>query len=294
MNALVPYTAGNLRAVPYMSRGISRSAYLMARMAASRATASRLRRARGAFAFANSNFGSYAGRKIVRAAKRGISRRKRMRRVGEPTGRSTCKRDRIESVSQTEDTRTLYSTAIIQNIEQVNTATETINTRQRDIINVRGIKFCFEARNNNAEPLNLNIALVCVKGRQDEASTSEFFRSSTDQRSMSFNTSRSALEFKCSPINADRYTVLFHKRWTLGPNDSTGSYVTNNNSNYRLSEFYQPVKRQVRFEGPVVTNGEVYLLHWCDYPFRNGGDPATAGALTWSQRMIIYFREPRN
>lgn len=251
--------------------------------------------------------GKYAWRhrsQIARAAKRvrtSYRRRKKAKfstkNVGEPVGSSNCKRAETlyEEFNVNRSTRIL-NTRTLLNIYKQDSFNDNLDKRVRDIINVRGIKICGEWKNNSSYPLYLNVAVISPKDGVVNVSADDFFRShSADKRSVNFSTALSSNQLHCLPVNSDKYTVLRHKRFTLGPDPTplNNRPYSINKDNFLVMNWYLKLKRQIRFEGDlnVPESGQVYLVWWAD---KFGTDATTAPApdsYNNSLRAIVYFKE---
>ena len=121
--------------------------------------------------------------------------------------------------------------------------TNAIDTRQREIANIRGVKFCWEITNNSIKPVYMNWAIVSPRTESlNQLSTTDFFRSDNTSRSQDFGTSLNSNEFHCLPINKDAYIIHKHKRWVIAPKIGATFYNNNSGKNYRnLSTYFKIV-----------------------------------------------------
>lgn len=249
----------------------------------------------------------YAGRKIVRAGRNYISRKrkarvsngrskaKRRRQIGEAVGHSTAKSNTVQNTTTAvaADTRTLYQVELTQLTR--NTTDVAIDNRVRDIANIRGFKCCFQIRANNGNsPLEVNWAVVSPKSSQ-AVSVTDFFRGTDNTRSLDFGTARTSLENTCLPINTDLYTILTRKRFTLSPKDAAAADYNDNRRNFKMIEKWIPLKRQIRYDGASSTSATtpVYAVWWCDKSFAGTTDAATVGAATVMDKYVVYFKPPK-
>jgi len=242
----------------------------------------------------------YLRKRKYRAVRRSFKSNKRARlfsrtHVGESNGTTTAKvhiQDRNIS-PDLKDTRTLYSVSVCR----IPQGTE-IDERLRRHINVRGFKMCWEVVNLTAIPVYLNVAVICPKQTtNDGIEETDFFRDQTSNRSQNFSTSLTALEFHCLPINTDDYTVLKHKRYRLAPNGTSTAFNPNAGASYKNIDWYVKLNRQVRYTGTESnkpTDGDVYVVYWCDRFGSASGSTAQSNTLQIYQRYLTYFREPKN
>ena len=209
------------------------------------------KRARMAIGVANHlwrNRGKYrrAAKVIGKAWRARARRRASMARIGTTPGTAQCKRASVAKDTFTGSTRTLYFTEL-QDITK--TTTNEIDKRQRDVVKLSGVKLCIEVNHLQTAPLLVNYAIVYDKRSNDgttTVNTGDFFRANGGtQRAKDFSTVLSSAEFHCLPLNTDRFTVLWHKRFKLGVNTPSGGYSNNSRENYRMIQKYQDRKSVV-------------------------------------------------
>lgn len=182
---------------------------------------------------------------------------------------------------------------------------DNFNQRQRDIVNLRGVKICFWVRNNipNGIPLYFNWALITPKA--DNLATipnTDFFRDTgigTD-RTKNFAATQDWLDGWCSPINTDKYRVHTHKRLRIagvfnsndaGPSTTNAKINVGQNGEVMI-EKYIKINRQIRFSGTneFPVGPEMFMVWWCQ-----GSGLGTSGAKGFYQyRTVMYFKEPKN
>lgn len=234
-----------------------------------------------------SSFRSYRKRKAFANARK----KKRVRySLGNRIGHATAKRNEEEiGATATMNTKTLYSQRLIQ-IQRTGT-TDDLEKRQRDIVNMRGVKICFWVRNTdsvNNKPMFFNWAIIVPKNDDSNSSTiatNDFFRGTGGQRSQTFATSLSFLDLRCLPINADKYRILHHKRMFIT------SDLNESNKGERLWEQYIPINRQIVFDSETdFPRKNLYMVWWC-----SNSTNSTTGALgEYRWRIVRYFKEPKN
>lgn len=242
---------------------------------------------------------NYRGRK-ARRAKASVRTK-----IGERVGKSTAKKHVIDNTGGNScDTRKLYARPLIEITHNPN---NDIDDRQRNIINLRGLKLCLYMQNNTGNStLFVNVAVIWdKKGNQEIGSYAnttvpDFFRQHQGgaARSQDFGVALSALEFHCLPINTDRFGVLMHKRFKLAPTaaQSTGQ-KSPNLSSFRTIMKYVKIKRQLRFQNTNISipeSGQLYVVHWCDAIGTSFGGGGLANAMTTQEYHVAYFREPKN
>lgn len=244
---------------------------------------------------------SYLGKRRYKAVRRSYKSNKRAKlfsrtHVGESIGSTNAKSSVIDSTTAiTKDTRTLYTQSIAQLLQGTD-----INQRLRQHVNLRGFKVCFEVNNGLSIPLYANFAVIAPKGTSTKSSKIDeknFFRWQGNKRAIDFSpTLLSSLEFHCLPINSDDYTVLKHKRYRLGPNQTSATFTAQSGNSFKNIDWYIPLKRQVRYdqdEGGKPTDGDVYMVYWFDGFNVPAGEAPSTSAVAISQRYVVYFREPK-
>lgn len=261
----------------------------------------RYRLALGALRHMYRNRGTYrrAARSIQRAwRKRRAARpvkRARKHGVGKVRGTANSKRCEIENNNGFMNTRTLYQTELT---EISKTSTNAINARQRDLIYISGFKICLEYQNKTTLPVYLNIAIVHDKRTNDSqlqiTDLDDFFRGSAQQRTKSFSTALTGNEFRCLPLNTDRFTVLKHIRLHLTPNQATvPGFDYRNGRNYGFKQMWCPLKRQIRYGDDEHAQSKLWLIHWCDQFGRNSLQPAVSDAINFNKKIVTYFKETK-
>lgn len=230
-----------------------------------------------------------------RSAKRLIGAAARARRagIGKRRGEANTKRTEIENQFESLASRTLY-TEDVTNIPQ-STANQ-IDGRQRQLCYVVGFKFCFEWRSNAKKPVFFNIALVHDK-RTSSTDTSisdlnDFFRAYTTNRAQSFSNVLTSNEFRCLPLNSDRFTILKHHRRTIQPEAGNTDYEPRNGNNHGTMDMWVPLKRQIRFDGDNAES-KVWLIYWCDQAMNASGTLPVNDTLELFHKTVTYFRETR-
>lgn len=269
----------------------------LARAAARGVMMSRARKRSRTTAFRASGFvARQAARRIYRWYRKRKKRSARSK-IGDPAGKSSCKRDAtfIEQYSL-KSSRTLY----LQNLTDLERSDtdNVLNRRQRDIVNFRGVKLCFEVANAiSTAPMHFNYAVISPRGRNIANTVSDitnsFFRGDQSLRNKDFGTARSGLELHCNPINTDKWHVLTHKRYTLHPANSTSGAKY-----WRSIQKYVKLNKQIRYDMTQANielqcETPLLLVWWCDQFGTAANDPVVNNSMRVAQRHISYFREPR-
>lgn len=230
------------------------------------------------------------------AARQGLKKARAFRRkrliIGERQGSSNAKVTVTNSVSvEGIAERVLYQKSI--NFPQQAT-TGSRDSRERQLIDLRGIKFCqdfvglaaLNSQTNNQ--VYLNIAVLTNKHLPQSTSinNNRFFRAANDKRGEDFDNLNSGIDYHCRPINSDEWNVLAHHRTMLAaPASPNGRNVV------RFMK-YIPIKRQIRFDQDGAPSHNVFICWWIALPGQQGGDLPTVIAQT-TYRHVLYFRDPK-
>lgn len=235
---------------------------------------------------------AHAARTIKRAFKRYKARNSERKahpvnKIGATPSVGTNKRHAtVDGNVSLASTRLLYLNDIL-NVPQGSE----LNSRVRDIVNVKGFKLRMEIKSllESGDFLLFNIALISPKSATTIGNT-DFFRSSDNSRGQDFDVSLNSTEFHLSSINTDKYHVLMHQRYKLGDsmNDKPVDHVIINK--------YIPINRQFRYISTTPateeTNDRVFLVFWGDKSMTSAGAASITGAFQTQQRGILYFSEP--
>lgn len=235
------------------------------------------------------------GPKAYRGARKIASwykKRKARTKIGERVGTSNAKRTvELQTNIINGDSRTLYTT----HLTSCNYGDDT-NQRERNVVNFKGFKLCMMHRNQTAVPIYFNMAVISRKGG-DMALTpnaTDFFRAHNVNRSKDFNDNLTAMEFHCSPINTDMYTVLKHKRYIMAPkNNSSVNWQSRVGQSWRNVDWYVKLNRQLRFDtnaDTVPQSGACWLVYWCDTLEANSTSTAVSAALGSQFYLVTYWR----
>lgn len=213
---------------------------------------------------------------------------------GAPVGSDTTKRHQAVNTNPLAlATRTLYTRDLV-NIPLG--ANNEINTRQRSIVNVRGIKLYMNFLNQTNDVLYCNVAVIVPRFNQSLAAADpvDFFRGNGTERGTDFSTALTGLEFHKLPINGDKYHVLMHHRFQLASRGDLGAVsfsINNGPTSYRTLSKYIKINRQIRFEGNTPVMGRVQLVYWFDDFNRTGGGAIETNVIRVAEHHITYFKD---
>lgn len=212
--------------------------------------------------------------------------------IGQSPGTDNAQRfTAISTSGVAKNSRTLH----LVNLTNIPAATSSmdIDARRRDIMYCSGIKCCMDIRNDTTNVMYVNYAVIAPKGGLGgTVANGGFFRGNASERSQDFSTLLTSLQFRCLPINTDKYTVLKHDRCVVGPDAGAGDYLMNAANNMETISFYVPIKRQLRYDDEGSCEDPVFFVYWFDAAMTaSGGTVVNSAALT-SEHHITYFREP--
>lgn len=150
-----------------------------------------------------------------------------------------------------------------------------VNARERDMVNLLGFTIRLGVRNRATLTTAVIRCAVVSPIDRDNITNVDFFRGYQDKRSQDFASTLDTSQSMASPINRDKYVVLWEKKIELGPEaDVTGSnvYFSRNKDNYTLMNCYVPLNRQIRFHGAGSDDcsDKVFLVYWYDEPLAEG------------------------
>lgn len=217
----------------------------------------------------------------------------RDRKIGWPIGTQLNKRFIENSPLASYDTRTLHW-ANVSDIPKLD-ATHVLNSRERDVVNVAGVKIFIELRNLDGGPLWYRWAVVSCIGFEvpDEA---EFFRGDySTSRAMDFGTNRTSLEFNEAPINTDDYIIHASGKVQLAAmTDASGNFQDETYDSYTMVKKYIPINRQLRFNGENLAHERLWFVFWADKVMQPAGSVAVAARWQQLLRHEIFFSEQTN
>jgi len=185
------------------------------------------------------------------------------------------------------------------NVERNATTDNNIGKRNRDIINVKGVKIMMQYHNLLAKPLLLRFAIVSRKDANSDPVPEAFFRGHGSTRYADFGLGLSSLDFYGRVINSDVYTVHLEWKDKIDHNPAAvgGSfYQPTNKGNYSITEKYIAVNRQFVYKNQsdvTPENGNLYLVIWADEAAAQTNSAKIAGAFNFGTRTVVYYSEPR-
>lgn len=226
--------------------------------------------------------------------------------VGRPVGSSTAKRVVTESnwnLNEPVDNQQIMEASNIQfeitKLPQI-TTTNTIQYRQRGMINCLGFELRMCAKNLNATgAMTLNVAVIAPRN-QNDLLPDGFFRGYGADREQNWAAPNDmgANTLNLTPINTDDMNVLWKGQFELGSAIATSSAATSLNapelSSYRTFKKYIPINRQLRYEntGAASCEDPIWLCYWMCRPNKSTFNLALPVAGEVKFETIMYYKEP--
>jgi len=229
----------------------------------------------------------------TRTRSRGLRRRLA---VGTRIGSSLAKCDQID-LDFAGGTKTKYQSPLL-NIAK-GTSLDDTQTRNRDVVNMRGVKLCINFHNIAAtiytkNKLHCHVAVISPKSldASEIIPDTDFFRSQGEvgRRGQDWAVTLTGTDFRCLPINTDLYNVHMHNRFALA------QAVSTNEDTEHLFEKYLPLSRQIRYEnGTDLPEGKnMYLVMWMSFIDEPTTGPVVNNICNVSARITRFFRESYN
>jgi len=219
-------------------------------------------------------------------------------RIGYSPGVATSSRrntvDKWSITDSAKNSKTLYNDELT--VIPRKTGVE-VNARERDLVNLLGFSLRLGFRNaSQTLCATVRCALVSPIDR-DNITNVDFFRGYQDKRSQDFASTLDTSQMLMSPINRDKYVVLWEKKVELGPSTdaTTGSELlfSRTKENWQTVNCYVPLNRQLRFHGSASDDcsDKVYLVYWYDEPLAVGS--ATGTSFVRCQRWCVaHWKDP--
>ena len=228
-------------------------------------------------------------RKVGRTAKRRNTSVRGAAKIGEAVGSSSAKWDTLSSNYFSMNPETLAQIRLLDITKT--SGGDAYDRRLMDQLNFRGIKICMNFRAEGqlgTAKVFMNVAVISPKSEiasNQLLPNNDFFRNPTgNTRGIAFDDPvLTSLDYHCSSINTDKYTVHKRIKFEVGPAQSTEGHKS------KFIEFYVPLKRQIRYENlsSFPEGRNMYLLWW--YSTSDGGTPADG--VRYSYRVTRYFKE---
>lgn len=225
-----------------------------------------------------------------------VAKKRGMSKVGERPGSSLSKYVQYRTDGYELKTQNTLNGNNLLSIPRIDGAFS-LAQRLRDIVYLTGFKVCVTVQNVTDQPIYFNLALLSAKTRSDLTSAGDdFFRSySGTSRAQDFSdTTLTALDRHCLPINEDEHHIHFHDRIiiTQNKNDSVGGKIKPQTTTI---ERWVPIRRQIRFESSVATPETKFTLF--NWGGKVGLDIVSSNVTTGSiykmeTRVVSVFKEP--
>jgi len=219
------------------------------------------------------------------------------KKIGFPPGTGTSlKHETIDDWSGvTVDPRVLTQNELTLIPEKV-AATTDISRRERAMINCLGFSLRIVLRNTVADrTIKVRLAVVSPTDK-NEINVNGFFRGYDTTRAVDFATGMDSHRYTDTPINTDNYSILWQTTVSLGPDDDLagGRQFSRTEGNTKCIKKYIPLKRQLRYDGPLSTDcaDKVFLLMWYDAIDATAGATVPAGSVIYQRYAITYWKDP--
>jgi len=192
-------------------------------------------------------------------------------------------------------TRNLQVEALL-NIPPQTTATGQEHFREKDRVNLHGIKLTWRLINNLADSLlTVNYAIVSPRSRGTGIAVDDWFRNNDTTLGRDFTIALNNMEMSTLPINPDLYTVFVHKRFKVAPSGDTVSPTRQfaiAYKNWMEIDHYLPIRRQIRFQDSAPTS-QLYVCWWVD-GYNNPGGTASITTTTGnpiSLKAVVFYKD---
>ena len=206
-------------------------------------------------------------------------------------------------VNQNFESRVLHTEPDVIDIpydNQPNTTGNSLNTRNRMTVNLRGIKICFHMINLTHEHLTFHFAIVHNRRNNNEPSTTDFYRNDGrigNERSIPFSAELTGMDHHCLNLNTDKWTVIKHYKFHVHRNANTGTQYNEHMKNFVHFEKYLKLNKQIRFDdlaGATDYSPKLQILHWADSCVSPANATSVNNAYSLGINTITYFRDPKN
>ncbi len=270
-----------------------------------------MRAARTGYRFTKaSNFGKAAiAAKLVHSAykwhqrrKIALAKRRQFTLMDQPDpGTGSAKKFKngaTNFVNQTFDSRELNLHSDILDVPFNTDGKDDINTRNRMLVNVRGIKICFHVINLSQKNITFHFAIVQTRPKQGLHSQG-FYRNDGRnglQRGLNFGSYLTGMDHHCLNLNTDKYIVVKHYKFMICRNHSDGTIYNENIKNFVHFEKYLSLNKQLRFENRDGSDGygpNLEIIHWADSCDTEINTQPIQNVYSMGLNTITYFREPR-
>lgn len=222
---------------------------------------------------------------------------RRLRHLGHRVGTGTTKISTVNIPTQ-DQVSGLYQVGDFCQISEVDQGNAQLNRRERDIIDLKAIKYSYRFQNRGLSPLMVNTALL-VAYDSGGAGSGGFFRTGqAGQRGVDFDFNLSATDIHTLPVNTSKYDVLHRESFILGPNGQTnqidgGTRFNDATPNWKLISKYMPVNRQIRYQDNGSPETRIVLVIWAVHMDHTPGTPFVGGTARFSYegRNDSYFHD---
>jgi len=206
---------------------------------------------------------------------RGRATRALKSRIGYTPGSGTASRrnvvDSWSAAAAAKNSKTLYNDELTSIPRK--TGVE-VNARERDIVNLLGFTLRLGFRNFRDTNAAVIRAAVVSPIDRDNITNVDFFRGYQNKRSQDFASTLDTSQSMHSPINRDKYVVLWEKKFHIGPVADAAAGVNFSRTTDSYTEFnaFVPLNRQLRYHGSAAgdCSDKLFLVYWYDAPLAEG------------------------
>jgi len=174
-------------------------------------------------------------------------------------------------------------------------------------VDFRGIKYDFLVKNNVADPIVFNYAVISFKSgkytfedttwpaepyQSPGVANDGFFRFNGDSRDENFDGSLTSQQINYSAISTDQYNIHMHKRSLLGPRP-VGSDFNHQITTYRRFKGYVPIKRTLRFNDDTddLCETPIWIVYWVHPWMANNTSTRILKIADCMQDHVSYFKQ---
>lgn len=194
-----------------------------------------------------------------------------------------CKR-----LAHTTDTVLASRTLAFVNLVDINRigVSHTLNSRIRDVVQLKGFKINMAFRGLNANNTYVNWAVIAMRNASIPNLTNFFRGDGGGDRGADFGISRTPLENHTMDINSDDYVVLAKDKAVIS---GSGSVEL---SDIVVFERYIPCNTQVRYDSSGSAHQNIFLIYWNDACYANRDSTPITSMVDLQYRTETFFKDP--
>lgn len=229
------------------------------------------------------------GSKMLKRGNRSTKYRPRSLVYRNPVYSTSTKRHNADKLAGSVSSNVL-NTVGVTSIEQ-GTA---INQRERQLVQLRGFKIHYVARNLVGLPVYNRLALVRFKYRSDAGTSpdidTDFFRGQLSKRAIPFTSVANAQHLYDYSINTDKFEVLWDHKFILYGNNLPGT--AEEAAFTKFVDKFVPCNKVIHYDDTTSfsDNDGIYLIHWCAAYNNNTITPVTGQVYTRGH-VTTFFQD---